>query len=80
MLGDGIPASTIRQRHEERMQFLREQFDVEEYWECEIKQMMERGVKVIRNMSGEVVSINMKEFMDGLEDTGPINLADAFHG
>lgn len=53
---------------------------MEEYWECEIKQMMERGVKVIRNMSGEVVSINMKEFMDGLEDTGPINLADAFHG
>lgn len=80
-MGDGIPASTIRQRHADRMEFLRDNFDqVEEYWECEIAEMKSRGVKVIRNTGGQAISTDMREYMDSLPDIGPINYSDAFHG
>lgn len=81
ILGDGYPASFIRQRHADRMEFLRSNFDqVEEYWECEIEEMKSRGIKAIRNVGGQAISINMKEYMENLPDVGPINYSDAFHG
>lgn len=80
-MAGGIPASKIRERNEERINYLRQHFDeIEIFWECEIQQMLAENVKIIRSLPNATSSQGIREFFDDLPDTGLINLHDAFFG
>jgi hypothetical protein len=75
-LGNGVPAKVLRQRNEDRLGVLRESFDVEVYWECEINRMLEDNLQIIKD--GKTTT--MKEYFEELPDTGLIDLHDCFFG
>ena len=66
-LAQGKTAGFIRQKDAKRLEYLRKYLNVEVYYECVIKEMLEKDAK-------------MKKFFDEYQDVGPINFRDCYFG
>jgi len=61
ILAGGEKAESIRERNAKREAVIKQQYDLEIYWECEIHEVLKNDYE-------------MKEFWDNCLDNGAINL------